>query len=190
MTLASKSLAALACAAALALAAPASAQSSTPNGAATKPARAAKPGSGSKPRVSGPITITAKAGEWQDGVMIYTGDVVMLSKTLELRGARLELTQKGGKKSPYEITVTGAPATLKHLGEQAADPVVNGRATTMVYRSATQTVQLTGDAHLDRAKDEIDGEDIRYDVAARRVQASGGEKGQVRIVIDVPEDTP
>ncbi|MES2684629.1 MAG: lipopolysaccharide transport periplasmic protein LptA [Pseudomonadota bacterium] len=138
-------------------------------------------------RVSGPITITAKTGEWQDGNMIYTGDVVMISKTLELRGARLELQQGGGKKSPYIITVTGAPATLKHMGQTAQDPVVNGRSKTMIYRSATQNIQLTGDAHLERAKDELNGDDIKYDVASRRVQATGGDKGQVRIVIDVPE---
>lgn len=141
-----------------------------------------------KRRVTGPITITAKTGEWQEGVMIYTGQVVMLSKTLELRGARLELRQTGGKKNPYEITITGSPATLKHLGDTPKDAVVNGRAGKMIYRSQTQTIQLTGEAHLERNKDELNGEDVRYDVASRRVQASGGDKGQVRIVIDVPED--
>lgn len=138
-------------------------------------------------RVSGPITITAKNGEWREGNMVYTGDVVMVSKTLELRGNRLELQQDGGKKNPYEITVTGTPATLKHIGQTEQDPVVNGRSTKMVYRSATQNIQLTGDAHLERNKDELNGDDIRYDVANRRVQASGGDKGQVRIIIDVPE---
>ena len=140
-------------------------------------------------RVSGPITITAKNGEWREGNMIYTGDVVMVSKTLELRGNRLELQQNGGKKNPYEITVTGTPATLKHRGQTEQDPIINGRSSKMVYRSETQNIQLTGDAHLERNKDELNGDDIRYDVANRRVQASGGDKGQVRIVIDVPEQS-
>ena len=138
-------------------------------------------------RISGPVTITAKTGEWQDGVMIYTGDVVMISKTLELRGARMELRQAGGKKAPFEITLTGSPATMKHLGATAQDPEVNGRGSKLVYRSATQTIDLSGQAHLERGKDELNGEQVRYDVAARRVQASGGDMGQVRIVIDVPE---
>jgi len=158
--------------------------------ASTASAQTAAPAKSSKSspqKVSGPITITAKSGEWQDGNMIYTGDVVMISKTLELRGARLELEQSGGKKNPYVITITGSPATLKHLGQTPQDDVINGRSAKIVYRSESQSVQLTGDAHLDRDKDEVNGEDIRYDVANRRVQASGGEKGQVRIVIDVPE---
>ena len=138
-------------------------------------------------RISGPVTITAKTGEWLDGVMIYTGDVVMISKTLELRGARMELRQAGGKKAPFEITLTGSPATMKHLGATAQDPEVNGRGSKLVYRSATQTIDLSGQAHLERGKDELNGEQVRYDVAARRVQASGGDMGQVRIVIDVPE---
>ena len=138
-------------------------------------------------RISGPVTITAKTGEWQDGVMIYTGDVVMISKTLELRGARMEFRQAGGKKAPFEITLTGSPATMKHLGATAQDPPVNGRGNRLVYRSASQTIELTGVARLERGKDELEGEQVRYDVAARRVQASGGDKGQVRIVIDVPE---
>lgn len=140
------------------------------------------------PRVSGPITITADNGEWLDGNMVYTGNVVMISRTLELRGARLEMQQSGGKKNPYTITMSGNPATLKHKSETPLEPVVDGRSKTMIYRSATQDVQLTGDAHLERNKDELNGEDIRYDIANRRVQASGGSKGQVRIVIDVPEE--
>lgn len=152
-------------------------------------AAVAAPQSGGKvpTRINGPITITAKTGEWQDGRMIYTGDVVMLSKTLELRGARLEMRQSGGRKSPYEIVITGSPATMKHQGETAQDPVVTGRSSKMVYRSQTQNIELTGQAHLERDKDELNGETVQYDVGARRVQASGGDKGQVRIVIDVPE---
>lgn len=140
-------------------------------------------------RPSGPITITAKNGEWQDGVMIYTGEVAMNSNTLELRGARLELRQTGGSKAPYEIILTGDPATMKHLPETAADQPVEARAAKIVYLSASQDVELSGGARLARGKDEINGESMRYNVPARRVRADGGDLGQVRIVIDVPEET-
>jgi lipopolysaccharide transport protein LptA len=139
------------------------------------------------PKVTGPITITAKSGEWQNDVMIYTGDVVMVSKTLEIHGDRMELHQTGGKKGPYEITVTGTPATMKHLGELPGDPVTNGRGSKLVYRSGKQEIELIGNAHLDRGKDELNGEVVNYLVPDRRVQASGGAKGQVRIVLDVEE---
>lgn len=140
-------------------------------------------------RPSGPITITARSGEWQDGMMIYTGDVAMLSKTLELRGARLELRQPGGSKSPYEIILTGEPATMKHLPETPRDQPVQAQAAKIVYLSSSQDVELSGKAQLARGKDEINGENVRYNVPARRVQATGGDAGQVRIVLDVPEET-
>lgn len=139
-------------------------------------------------RPSGPITITAKSGEWQDGMMIYTGDVAMNSKTLELRGARLELRQPGGSKAPYEIILTGEPATMKHLPETPRDQPVQAQAAKITYLSSSQDVELAGKAQLARGKDEINGDKVRYNVPARRVQATGGDAGQVRIVIDVPEE--
>ena len=139
-------------------------------------------------RPSGPITITAKSGEWQDGMMIYTGDVAMNSKTLELRGARLELRQPGGSKAPYEIILTGEPATMKHLPETPRDQPVQAQAAKITYLSSSQDVELAGKAQLARGTDEINGEKVRYNVPERRVQATGGDAGQVRIVIDVPEE--
>ncbi len=97
-------------------------------------------------RPSGPITITAKSGEWQDGVMIYSGDVLMQSKTLELRGARLELRQPGGNRAPYEITLTGEPATLMHASEVPAELPVEARASRIVYNVKTGEAKVTGAA--------------------------------------------
>lgn len=139
----------------------------------------------SKP--TGPITITAKNAEWQEGIMIYTGEVMMVSSTMNLRGARLEMRQIGGTKGPYEITITGAPASFHQDGETSADPAVDAHAQKIVYRSASQDIDLTQAAQLTRGKNEINGDSVHYNVAQRRVQASGGEQGQVKIVIDAPE---
>lgn len=140
-------------------------------------------------RPSGPITITAKSGEWQDGVMIYLGDVAMTSNTLELKGARLELRQPGGSKSPYEIILTGEPAVMKHAPETPKDQPVMANAKKIVYQSATQDVDLSGGAHVEQGKNEINGESVRYNVTARRLAANGGDNGQVRFVLDVPEES-
>ena len=141
-------------------------------------------------RPSGPITITAKTGEWEEGVMVYSGDVRLSSKTLELRGARLELRQPGGSKAPYVITLTGEPATLSHAGETPQDQAVTAQGAKIIYGSSTQDVELNGSAKLTRGKDEINGDSVRYNVRERRVRASGGEGGQVRIVIELPDETP
>lgn len=136
---------------------------------------------------TGPVTITADNAEWEEGVMVYSGNVVMNSRAISLRGARLELRQPAGSKAPYIITLNGSPAHFVHAAELANDPPVNAKAQTIVYKSAGQEIDLKGNAELTRGKDLIKGETVHYSVQQRRVKASGGAGGQVTFVIDVPE---
>ena len=140
-------------------------------------------------RPSGPVTITADRAEWeQDGAMIYSGNVLLTSDTLKLVGDRLELRQFAG--GEIEARITGNPARMDHPGliEKNGEPgpPVSAQAKTLTYDSRSSMVDLTGNGRLTRGQDAIDGEDIRYDVAARRIRALGGQNGQVKIVIQPP----
>ncbi len=140
-------------------------------------------------RPSGPVTITADRAEWeQDGAMIYSGNVLLTSDTLKLVGDRLELRQFAG--GEIEARITGNPARMDHPGliEKNGEPgpPVSAQARTLTYDSRSSMVDLTGNGRLTRGQDAIDGEDIRYDVAARRIRALGGQNGQVKIVIQPP----
>lgn len=140
-------------------------------------------------RPSGPVTITADRAEWeQDGAMIYSGNVLLSSDTLKLVGDRLELRQLAG--GEIEAKITGNPARMDHPGltEKNGEPgpPVSAQARTLTYDSRSAMVDLTGNGRLTRGQDAIDGEDIRYDVAARRIRAIGGQSGQVKIVIQPP----
>lgn len=150
-------------------------------------------------RPAGPVTITATNVDWaKGGTMVYTGNVKLSSDTLKLDGDRLELDQLGG--GEYRAKVTGAPAHLQHDGEPAAkgtkqdaEAPVTARAKTLIYDSKSGLVDVIGDALVTRGEDQITGETIRYNVIERRIQAAGGDKGQVRIVIQPPpskEKTP
>ncbi len=44
-------------------------------------------------------------------------------------------------------------------------------------------LDLLTDAYVMRGTDEITGDTIKYDVRERRIQASGGDGGQVKIII-------
>ncbi|MDM4770633.1 lipopolysaccharide transport periplasmic protein LptA [Solimonas sp. SE-A11] len=140
-------------------------------------------------RPNGPVTVTADRAEWeQNGAMVYTGNVQLSSDTLTLRGDRLELRQlEGGQ---FTASVTGKPAHLAHPGLKEkngeAGPPVSAEARTLNYDSRTSMVDILGNAHLTRGKDQIDGDNIGYDAAARRIRAAGGEGGQVKIVIQPP----
>lgn len=140
-------------------------------------------------RPTGPVTVTADRAEWeQDGAMIYTGNVLLTSDTLKLKGDRLELRQFAGGR--FTANVTGNPARLDHPGLKekngAIGPPVGAQGRTLSYDSNTAIVDILGNAQLMRGKDQIDGDNIRYDVAARRIRAAGGQGGQVRIVIQPP----
>lgn len=141
-------------------------------------------------RPTGPVTVTADRAEWEkSGAMLYAGNVSMSSSTLSMRGDRLELRQKD--EGQYEAILTGAPARMDHAGvaSSAGDDAlpVSAQSRSLYYDSANALVQLSGGARLTRGTDEITGETIRYDVAARRIKATGGDGGQVRIVIQPPK---
>jgi lipopolysaccharide export system protein LptA len=140
-------------------------------------------------RPTGPVTVTADRAEWeQNGAMVYSGKVALSSDTLKLKGDRLELRQHPG--GQFEAQVTGNPARLDHPGLKdrrgEPGPPVSAEARTLSYDSRSGVVDISGKAKLLRGEDEVHGENIRYDVIARRIRAVGGEGGQVRIVIQPP----
>lgn len=140
-------------------------------------------------RPTGPVTVTADRAEWeQNGAMVYTGNVLLSSDTLKLKGDRLELRQLAG--GQFTASVTGNPARLDHPGLKEkngqAGPPVSAEARTLNYDSRSSMVDILGNAHLTRGKDQIDGDNIGYDAAARRIKAAGGQGGQVKIVIQPP----
>lgn len=144
-------------------------------------------------RPTGPVTIEADSAEWEKGgAMVYTGNVRLNSGELKLKGERLYLRQFDD--GEFEARVEGGPALLDHAGlpaeaGQARQPV-SARAKVLTYDTRIDIVQITGDALLTRGSDEIRGQDIRYDVEKRRIQAAGGTGGQVRIVIQPPPSRP
>ncbi|MGQ0700066.1 MAG: lipopolysaccharide transport periplasmic protein LptA [Panacagrimonas sp.] len=141
------------------------------------------------PRPTGPITIEADHADWsKGGAMVYVGNVRLLSGDLKLAGSRMEFRQASD--GQFEARIDGGPATLNHAGLPTEDgkpgPPVSARGETMTYDSRAATVEIDGAATLARGTDEIKGGNIRYDVTNRRIQANGGEGGQVRIVIQPP----
>jgi len=146
-----------------------------PRAGATVPAR---------PR--GPIRITAERAELEHrDYALYRGSVRLVSEGMVLTGDRLELRQPG--KGQYEARLTGTPARLDHAGDARAPPV-SASAERIVYDTRTATVDLSGGVQLARGADQLSSGQVRYDVAARRITASGSGEGQVHITINPPQD--
>lgn len=131
---------------------------------------------------SGPVTLTSDKAELVQGnSAIYTGNVVLSSDTLKLEGDRVELKQYGG--GQYEAKITGGPAKMNHAGNGTDNPPVSAHAKTLNYDSRSGVLDLISDAYVMRGSDEITGDTIKYDVNQRRIQASGGTGGQVKIIL-------
>ncbi len=139
-----------------------------------------------KPR--GEITVTADHTEWQQaGVTRCAGNVRLAADTMEMRGDLMELKQAADGRLA-QAHVTGEPAQLTDAGADGAPPIT-AHAKKLDYDAKTNLVELSGGAVLTRGADKLTGESIRYDVASRRVQASGGDSGQVKIVIQPAPET-
>lgn len=140
------------------------------------------------PVLKGPIKVSARHAEFDERGkrMLYRGNVKLVSAELELSGDRLELTQSG--KGLYEARITGTPARLVHAGTKESLPM-SARANLIIYDTRASTVALTGAAVLTRGDDELTSERIRYNAATRRVQASGVNGEQVRLVIQPPDES-
>ena len=146
-------------------------------------------------RPTGPVKITADRAEWaKGGQMVYTGNVRLDSGDLKLSGDRLTLKQY--EDGQFEAKVDGKPAMLDHAGLAAVGskgnerPPVSARATQLTYDSREEIVDVSGEALLTRGTDKITGENIRYDVAQRRIEAKAAEGGQVQIELQPPPRKP
>ena len=138
-------------------------------------------------RPSGPVKINADRAEWQKGgEMVYSGNVRLESGLLSLTGDSLTLQQQ--QDGQFEARVVGGPATLDHAGDpegpvETREPIA-ARSSELIYRSRSDTVEIVGDASLQRGTDVITGQRVRYDVGRRKVEAAG----RVEIVIQAPDD--
>jgi lipopolysaccharide export system protein LptA len=142
-----------------------------------------------KLRPKGPVTVTADRAEFdKTGVMVYTGNVLLVADNLQLKGDRLELRQFPADQ--YEAKLKGSLAHMEQSGDvdekgQPLPPMV-ADGQDMVYDTRTGLLDITGQAKAVRGKNEVNGNTIRYNVNERRVQANGGQGGQVKIIIQSP----
>lgn len=135
-------------------------------------------------RVRGPVKITAERADLeQREVALYRGNVKLTSAELELSGDRLELRQPA--KGQFQATLTGKPARLKHKAVGQAPPV-DASAGQIDYDSRSGIIQMSGGAQLERTGDVVTSDSIRYNVAARRISATGARGAPVQILIQPP----
>lgn len=134
--------------------------------------------------VRGPVKITAERADLdRRQYALYRGNVRLTSAELELSGDRLELRQP--VKGEFTAHLSGSPAHLRHEG-LADEPPIQASAQLIDYDTRTAMVVMSGGAEIVRGSDHMSSESIRYNVAARRINAAGVGGGRVQMIVQPP----
>ncbi|HEY9018035.1 lipopolysaccharide transport periplasmic protein LptA [Thiomicrospira sp.] len=132
-----------------------------------------------------PIDIEANSLDAQDqqGLTVYSGQVIATQGSLTLTGDQLEIQHPD--RQVQKITTTGKPATFKRfLSEQNA--WINGKADTIIYLTETRQIELIGQAYLEQeGTHKIEGPKLIYDMQAQTLNAgqTDNESGRIKMTI-------
>ncbi len=135
-----------------------------------------------------PITIRANEGQLDQASRTgtYSGDVQVDQGTLRIKAERMTVVYKGQKVT--RITFNGSPATYQQQ-LNAEEEMVFADASTIIYHTQSEKLQLEGDASLTQQGNELHGQRIDYDIVAGKVDAESGSDGPIRMVLE-PERAP
>ena len=114
-----------------------------------------------------------------DSDSILTGNVRITQGTLDVGADKAVIHRKSGDIS--EVTLTGAPATLKQLADNGEQ--MNAHASQIVYTLSSDLVVLTGGVVIEQPRGNLRGETIKYDLKTGRLDGGGdGKRVQMRIM--------
>ena len=117
---------------------------------------------------------------------IYRGSVRVDQGTLRVTAD--EMIVEYHNKKVTKITASGSPAHYQQQLEHN-EGQVRADATTIVYHTVEERLDLRGNAFLTQDGNEISGDYIKYDIVAGKVDAQAEEDGRVRMVLE-PADLP
>lgn len=116
------------------------------------------------------------------GTAIYTGNVKITQGSMQIRAARVEISQRGN--GSIRAVISGQPARFQQR-LKIDEPLVNATATRIIYDSDTKVVKLRGNAELERDGDTIRSDEIDLDNGSGRLRAGGGSE-RVRMSFEPP----
>lgn len=129
-----------------------------------------------------PIHIRADAAEMDQGTdqIVYRGGVRVDQGTLRVDADQITVQYEDQK--VIRIVAQGQPASYRQQLDKPEGEVV-AEATTIVYLTREERLELQGTASLSQQGNEISGDTILYDMVAGKVEAVSGEGGSVRMVL-------
>ncbi len=157
---------------------------------------------------SKPVVVEADQGgsiDLQRQVLVYTGNVVVVQGSMQLRAERIEMRQTpDGHRTALALGGAGKPASWRQKRD-GLDETVEGTADRIEFDGKADTLRLLGKGVVRRLRgatvaDEISGSSILWDNNAELFRVEGGAatpgnpSGRVRAVlsprIDARNDAP
>ena len=128
-------------------------------------------------QAGGEIVLRAEQAriDQQQGTGVYEGDAEMTQGNRHLSADRIFVQLDAGRISRVEAI--GRPVRLTE-GEN-----LNAHANRLVYEIGDERIHLFEDAFVAHEGRTFEGAQLRYDLKTRQVEASGDDKGRVRLVI-------
>ncbi|MDE2294787.1 MAG: lipopolysaccharide transport periplasmic protein LptA, partial [Gammaproteobacteria bacterium] len=123
--------------------------------------------------------------DFDDSHWAFRGDVHIVVNRGDLRSSAADITF--ARQRLASATVTGAPARFTQVDPKSGR-LVQGHAQKIDYEVAKGIVTLSKDAWLTDGHNEINGQILKYDIAARSVIATSADQNshRVRITITPP----
>ena len=144
-----------------------------------------------------PVVVEADQGgsiDLQRQVLVYTGNVVVVQGSMQLRAERIEMRQTpDGHRLALAIGTAAKPATWRQKRD-GVDETVEGTAERIEFDGKADTLRLLGAGVVRRLRgvtvaDEISGSNILWDNGAELFRVEGGAStasnpsGRVRAVL-------
>ena len=151
-----------------------------------------------------PVVVEADQGgsiDLQRQMLVYTGNVVVVQGSMQLRAERIEMRQTpDGHRLALAIGTAGKPATWRQKRD-GMDETVEGTAERIEFDGKADTLRLLGAGVVRRLRgatvaDEISGNNILWDNGAELFRVEGGAgtasnpSGRVRAVLSPRVEAP
>jgi lipopolysaccharide export system protein LptA len=137
-----------------------------------------------------PIHVTSDSAVQENNVVTYRGNVIVVQGSIRIEADQVVINHEKGKLE--RAVATGKPVRFQQQPDTDGG-LITGKASTVIYYSADQRVELLQDAFVDRDKSTVRGSRIEYLLPSKTVRAEGSvnnQPGRVDMVFQPSPDKP
>jgi lipopolysaccharide export system protein LptA len=137
-----------------------------------------------------PIHVTSDSAVQENNVVTYRGNVIVVQGSIRIEADQVVISHEKGKLQ--RAVATGKPVRFQQQPDTDGG-LITGKASTVIYYSADQRVELLQDAFVDRDKSTVRGSRIEYLLPSKTVRAEGSvnnQPGRVDMVFQPSPDKP